>query len=68
MKFSDITNFENSYLNLKTKSLMSQKTIPTSPKKKPSLNYMDIHNFKFEWICLDDFELEIMNQSNCNPL
>ncbi|CAD8099612.1 unnamed protein product [Paramecium primaurelia] len=67
MQFSDITNNENSYHNLKTKSLISQKTIPASPKKKPSLNYMDIHNFKFEWICLDNFELEIMNQINCNP-
>ncbi|CAD8208906.1 unnamed protein product [Paramecium octaurelia] len=67
MQFSDITNLENSSHNLKTKSQVSQKTIPASPKKKPSVNYMDIHNFKFEWIYLDDFELEIMYQTDRNP-
>ncbi|CAD8118379.1 unnamed protein product [Paramecium sonneborni] len=65
MQFSDITNLEKSFHNLKTKSLISDQK--TTPKKKPQLNYMDIQNFKFEWICLDDYEQEIMNQNDSNP-
>ncbi|CAD8124180.1 unnamed protein product [Paramecium sonneborni] len=55
---------DKSFHNLKTKSLISQKI---TPQKKLSLNYMDIHNFQFEWICLDAYEQKVMNQSNSNP-
>ncbi|CAD8105507.1 unnamed protein product [Paramecium primaurelia] len=61
MQFFDITNLEKSSQNLKTKSIVQ---VPKSPKKKNQLNYMEMNNFKFDWICLNEEEFEIMKDEN----
>ncbi|CAK64478.1 unnamed protein product (macronuclear) [Paramecium tetraurelia] len=67
MYFSDITNLEKSFRNIQTKSVISQNAIPATPMKKHQVNYMDTQNLQFEWIQLDDYEQEIMNESDSNP-
>ncbi|CAD8209062.1 unnamed protein product [Paramecium octaurelia] len=61
MQFLDITNLEKNLQNQKGKSVVE---VPKSPKKKTQINYMDMSNFKFDWICLDEEEFEVMNQDN----
>ncbi|CAD8125155.1 unnamed protein product [Paramecium sonneborni] len=61
MQFFDITNIEKSVQNQKTKSVQ---LVPKSPKKKSQLNYMEMNNFKFDWICLEEQEFEVMREEN----
>ncbi|CAD8119945.1 unnamed protein product [Paramecium sonneborni] len=61
MQFFDITNIEKNVQNQKTKSILQ---VPKSPKKKNQLNYMEMNNFKFDWITLDEEEQEVMKQDS----
>ncbi|CAD8182753.1 unnamed protein product [Paramecium octaurelia] len=63
MQFFDITNLEKNNQNLKSKSIVQ---VPQSPKKKHQINYLDMTNLKFDWIRLDEKELEVMKEDRPN--
>ncbi|CAK92374.1 unnamed protein product (macronuclear) [Paramecium tetraurelia] len=63
MQFFDITNLEKNSQNLKSKSIVQ---LPQSPKKKHQINYLDMTNFKFDWIRLDEKEVEVMKEESPN--